>query len=81
MFCNVANYVKILKTANSCQTKDHIRTTFNWANKFRRNAKLTEFEYLEVEKILLEKMNLSTSLSSWNSTINLEECLKQSMIQ
>ena len=49
MFFNTKNYMKIHNTANSCKTKDHIRLTFKWANKFRSSFRLTEFEYREIE--------------------------------
>lgn len=81
MLANVNNYMKILNTAQSCQTKDHIQLTFHWANKFRSKALLTEFEYLEIEKTLLEIMGLDISLSQWNSTINLDSCFQKTQLK
>lgn len=63
MFCNPKNFSKIFRIANSCISKTQVRTTFNLVNEFRRIGRLTEFEYLEVEKILLEKIKVDTNIS------------------
>ena len=81
MLANVNNYVKILNTAQSCKTKEHIQITFNWANKFRSKALLTEFEYLEIEKTFLEIMGLDESLSQWNNTIDLKKCFQKTKLK
>lgn len=77
MLSNVDNYLKILNTAKSCKTRDHVRLTFKWANKFRSTFRLTEFEYREIEHSLLDVMGLDKSQSVWNTTIDLEDCLEK----
>lgn len=80
MFCNVTNYVKLLRMARSCLSKTHVKMTFDLATKFRSSCRLTEFEYLEVEKTLLERLKVDPSISRWNNTIDVEEQLKKSTI-
>jgi hypothetical protein len=80
MFANVTNYMKILRTAMSCENKDHVELTFNWANSFRRSFGLTEFEYLEIERTLLEKLKLDKSLSAWNRHLDIKKLLQSSKL-
>lgn len=80
MFVNVKNYNKMLKISLSCITKDHVEVTFKMALKFRRTARLTEFEYMEIEKILIQKLGLKIE-TRWNGNINLNELLEKSTIQ
>lgn len=80
MLANVSNYTKLLKTAFSCKTKAHVEVTFNWANKFRRSFRLTEFEYMEIEKVLLKKLKLDESLTRWNNRLDIKELLQKSKL-
>lgn len=79
MLCNINNFKKIYSVALSCVNKEHIQITFNWANECRRSFQITEFEYILIENVLLEKLQLKIK-SRWNQKLDINELLERSVI-
>lgn len=77
MLANSKNFIKILKSAQSCETEDQAEIVFNWANKFRRSFRLTEFEYIEIEQVIIDKFSSSERVSKWNSDLTFKEIIKK----
>ena len=52
MLTNVNHFTKILRTAYSCRTLQHIQVTREWAEKAYKGCKLTEIEIGSITDVL-----------------------------
>lgn len=57
MLCNLKEFIKINKCANSCKTYEQLEVVIKWAEKIYNEIRLTKFEYIAILDTIKEKQD------------------------